>query len=91
MTMKMLNFVHRLFRGQQPRSEPHECSALQHAWSLTARLAAVPDLYPMIVPTDLADLIRDAKLLHPEVAQHAIRRDAAMRDWAARAKQSEDL
>jgi hypothetical protein len=89
--MKIPNFVHRFFRGHLSRSEPHECAALQHAWGLTARLAAVPDLYPMIVPTDLADLIRDAKLLHPEIAQHAIRRDAAVRDWAARAKQSENL
>lgn len=87
--MKIPNFVHRFFRGQLPRSEPHECTDLQQAWSLTVRLASVSDLYPMIVPTDLAGLIREAKLLHPEVAQHAIRRDAAVRAWTESAKQSE--
>lgn len=87
--MMIPKFFHRLFRGRTSRSEPHECTDLQQAWCLTARLASVSDLYPMIVPTDLADLIREAKLLHPEVAQHAIRRDAAVREWTESAKQSE--
>lgn len=59
---------------------------LDHCWSLSARLASVPDFYTMIVPTDLADLVREAKQLHPEVAYHASRRDLAVKRWIERAR-----
>lgn len=89
--MKIPNFFRRVFRSQNPPPDLEECPDLQQAWSLSARLAAVSDLYVLIVPSDLADLIKEAKMLHPEIAHHAVRRDAAVRDWAARAKQSENL
>jgi hypothetical protein len=87
--MMSRNFFHRLFRGHWFKSEPDESPEVQQAWSLSARLAAIPYLYTKIVPSDLADLIKEAKMLHPEVAHHADRRDEAMRVWAARAKQRE--
>lgn len=45
--------------------------SLQQAWSISARLAAVPMSYLDRVPTDIASLIRHAKDLHPQVAQGA--------------------
>ena len=87
--MKIPNFFRRVFRSQNPPPDLEECPDLQHAWSLSARLAAVSDLYVLIVPSDLADLIKEAKMLHPEAAHHAVRRDAAVREWTDSAKQSE--
>lgn len=52
----------------------------------TVRLAALPTYYTMIVPADLATLIREAKHLYPEVAQHAIRKEVAIRHWIESAR-----
>ena len=87
--MKVPNFFRRVFRRQPTPPELEECPDLQQAWSLSARLAAVSDLYLLIVPSDLADLIKESKMLHPEIAHHAVRRYAAVREWTDSAKQSE--
>lgn len=52
----------------------------------TVRLAALPVYYTMIVPADLATLIREAKHLHPEIAQHAIRKELAIKQWIESAR-----
>lgn len=46
------------------------------AWSITARLAAVPGSYLEQVPPEVAKLIREAKTLHPQMADGADERDA---------------
>lgn len=47
----------------------------EHAWSISCRLAAVPDSYIALVPEDLADLITEAKGLHVEMARGATERE----------------
>lgn len=69
-----------------PRLEDGHDHGPDQAWSLSARLAAVSDLYLMIIPSDLADLVREAKQLHPEVAYHASRRDDAVKQWVQSAQ-----
>ena len=49
--------------------------AQMQAWSISARLAAVPAGYMASVPDDLACLIKEAKRLHPVMAEGADRRD----------------
>lgn len=47
-----------------------------HAWSISARLAAVSPRVCELVPQEIADLINEARSLHPEMAEGADRRDA---------------
>lgn len=46
------------------------------AWSISARLAAVPGDYLNQVPPEVAKLILEAKGLHPQMAAGAADRDA---------------
>jgi len=46
-------------------------------WRISAKLAAVPEIYSKIVPHDIAELIKEAKSLHPELAMDVNRYEAA--------------
>ena len=48
---------------------------LQHAWSLSARLAALPVVLVVSAPPEIAALIREAQTLHPEMAAAQLRRE----------------
>lgn len=48
------------------------------AWSITARLAALPPGCELQVPAEVADLIRQARDLHPKMAAGAERRASQM-------------
>jgi hypothetical protein len=81
MSQLIQNFMRRF--AKQPSDHPAQ---EDRAWSLSTKLAAMPDYYTMIVPSDLADLVREAKQLHPEVAYHASRRDLAVQQWVESAR-----
>lgn len=68
----------RLWRNGPDQSED---AATNQAWSLSARLASVPAVYQMIVPSDLAELVREAKDMHPAMAAGAKRREEAVQTW----------
>lgn len=72
--MRIPSSIQNFLPAKKSHSDPVENPELQQAWSISARLAAVSDAYAPIVPIDLADLIREAKTLHPEVAQGAVQR-----------------
>lgn len=88
--MIMLKLIRAFVRRSDgpPNEQPDK---VDRSWSLSARLASVPDFYTMIVPSDLADLVREAKQLHPEVAHHASRRDQAVMRWVDRARPAQRL
>ena len=48
---------------------------LQHAWSLSARLAALPVILVASAPSEIVALIREAQTLHPEMAAAQMRRE----------------
>lgn len=81
MSQLIRNFMRRF--AKQATDHPAQ---EDRAWSLSTKLAAMPDYYTMIVPSDLADLVREAKQLHPEVAYHASRRDLAVKQWVESAR-----
>jgi hypothetical protein len=49
----------------------------QQAWSLSSRLAAIPEPLNSGLPQELADLIAEARQLHPEMAIKARERSEA--------------
>lgn len=53
-------------REGQPVDEPNDDGML--AWSISCRLAAVPEVYLNLVPPEVAVLIRESKDLHPQMA-----------------------
>lgn len=78
--------ITKALRGLIARLAPEEACESQDAqahqsWSISARLAAVPEIYQKIVPGDLAELIQEAKALHPAMADGAKRREEAVHTW----------
>lgn len=51
--------------GGTPFAEPADEVEFEHAWSITARIAALPIAIDAQVPATLAELIREARALHP--------------------------
>lgn len=78
--------ITKTLRGLVARLRPEEADTSRdaeasQAWSISARLAAAPEIYLKIVPNDLAELVREAKDLHPEMAVGAKRREEAVQAW----------
>jgi hypothetical protein len=56
-------------------NEPTDIEVQQmHSWSISARLAALPPDYDDQVPSVIAQLISEAKSLHPEMSSGATER-----------------
>lgn len=65
-----------IYRAFLARTAPTANEAAQEqAWGVSARLAAVPPSYLNSVSPDLAQLIRAAQRLHPEMADGAYARE----------------
>lgn len=63
------------FSAAVPGEEDGGDAELQHAWSISARVAALPSGSIAAAPPDVAALIREAQSLHPGMAEKQLLRE----------------